>query len=118
MSHTAAGNGATTASASSAARSSRCGSRIATMSFGSSERAIGGGADGSMRSRIKYTDEPLGRIRVLPDFLPPPDQLVFRDEPVKVTIALSKQSVDFFKREAERHGTQYQRMIRRLLDAY
>ncbi|MFI5366514.1 MAG: hypothetical protein ACHQ4J_12925 [Candidatus Binatia bacterium] len=33
-------------------------------------------------------------------------------------IALSKRSVDFFKSEARKHGTQYQRMIRRLLDAY
>jgi hypothetical protein len=36
----------------------------------------------------------------------------------KVTIALSKRSVDFFKREARLHGTQYQRMIRALLDRY
>jgi hypothetical protein len=35
-----------------------------------------------------------------------------------VTIALSKRSVEFFKNEARRHNTQYQRMIRRLLDAY
>ena len=27
-------------------------------------------------------------------------------------------SVDFFKREAEKHDTKYQQMIRRLLDAY
>jgi len=31
---------------------------------------------------------------------------------------LSKRSVEFFKNEARRHNTQYQRMIRRLLDAY
>ncbi|HEY2969374.1 MAG TPA: hypothetical protein VGK75_13540 [Casimicrobiaceae bacterium] len=31
---------------------------------------------------------------------------------------MSKRSVDFFKTEARRHNTQYQRMIRRLLDAY
>jgi predicted DNA binding CopG/RHH family protein len=43
---------------------------------------------------------------------------VFQDEGVKVTIALSKRSVEFFKTEALRHNTQYQRMIRRLLDAY
>jgi hypothetical protein len=35
-----------------------------------------------------------------------------------VTIALSKRSVDFFKIEAKKYNTQYQRMIRRLLDAY
>ena len=71
-----------------------------------------------MSEKIRYTDEPLGNPRVVPDFLPRPEDLVFRDEGVKVTIALSKRSVDFFKTEARRHNTQYQRMIRRLLDAY
>ena len=71
-----------------------------------------------MSERIRYTDEPLGDPKVVPDFLPNPEDLVFRDEGVKVTIALSKRSVDFFKSEAQKHNTQYQRMIRRLLDAY
>ncbi len=71
-----------------------------------------------MSAKIKYTDEPLGRLKVVPDFLPSPEDLVFRDEGVKVTIALSKRSVEFFKGEARKHNTQYQRMIRRLLDAY
>lgn len=71
-----------------------------------------------MSENIRYTDEPLGRLKVVPDFLPRPADLVFRDEGVKVTIALSKRSVEFFKNEARRHNTQYQRMIRRLLDAY
>jgi len=60
----------------------------------------------------------LGKLKVVPDFLPAPEELAIREEGVKVTIALSKRSVEFFKREAERHGTQYQRMIRRLLDTY
>ncbi len=71
-----------------------------------------------MTAKIKYTDEPLGKLKVIPDFLPDPEELAIREEGVKVTIALSKRSVEFFKREAERHGTQYQRMIRRLLDTY
>jgi len=71
-----------------------------------------------MSGRIKYTDEPMGNPRVIRDFLPPPEKLVFHDDTVKVTIALSRRSVEFFKGQATRHGTQYQRMIRRLLDAY
>ena len=71
-----------------------------------------------MSAKIRYTDEPLGKSRVVPDFLPAPEDLVFREEGVKVTLALSKRSVEFFKREAAKHNTQYQRMIRRLLDAY
>ncbi|MBI4572887.1 MAG: hypothetical protein HY713_06330 [candidate division NC10 bacterium] len=71
-----------------------------------------------MSAKIRYTDEPLGDLKVIPDFLPSPDELAFREEGVKVTIALSKKSVEFFRAEAEKRNTQYQRMIRRLLDAY
>lgn len=69
-------------------------------------------------TKIKYTDEPLDKTQVVPDFLPSPAELAFREEGVKVTLALSKKSLEFFKSEATKHETQYQRMIRRLLDAY
>ena len=71
-----------------------------------------------MSEKIRYSNQPLGDLEVVPDFLPRPEDLVFRDEWVKVTIALSKRSVEFFKNEAQKHKTQYQRMIRRLLDSY
>ena len=71
-----------------------------------------------MSTKIKYTDEPLGEIKIVPDFLPSPAELAFREESVKVTISLSKKSVEFFKVEASKHHTQYQRMIRQLLDTY
>ena len=71
-----------------------------------------------MKGRIKYTDEPIGKLRVVPDFLPSPEELALKDETVKVTIALSKTSVDFFKKEAKKYNAQYQKMIRRLLDEY
>jgi len=58
------------------------------------------------------------KIKVVPGFLPNPEELAFREECVKVTLALSKKSVDFCKSEASKHHTQYQRMIRRLLDSY
>jgi hypothetical protein len=96
----------------------RSGSPFAMMSFESLEPAIGGKVGNWMSEKIKYTDEPLGNLEVVPDFLPRPEDLVFRDEGVKVTIALSKRSVEFFKGQARKHQTQYQRMIRRLLDAY
>lgn len=71
-----------------------------------------------MSGKIKYTNERPGTLRVIPDFLPSPEDLVFRDDGVKITISLSKRSVEFFKNAAREHNTQYQRMIRRLLDAY
>jgi hypothetical protein len=81
-------------------------------------RDIGGEVYDFMKRPIKYTNEPLGRLSVVEDLLPPPGELVFREDTEKVTIALSKRSVDFFKRQAREHGTQYQRMIRALLDRY
>ena len=71
-----------------------------------------------MNGKIRYTDEQLGDLKVIPDFLPSPEELAFREESVKVTISLSRKSLDFFKSEAAKHHTQYQRMIRRLLDVY
>jgi hypothetical protein len=71
-----------------------------------------------MKGKIRYTDEPMKVGRILHDFLPPPGQLIFKEDSVKVTITLSSRSVLFFKEEAAKRGVQYQRMIRRLLDAY
>lgn len=68
-------------------------------------------------AKIKYTNEPI-EAKVIRDFLPPPEELAFREEGVKVTLALSKKSVEFFKSEASKHHTQYQRMIRKLIDTY
>jgi len=71
-----------------------------------------------MKSRIKYTDEPMGELKIIKDFLPPPDQLVLKEDKVKVTISLSKGSVEFFKKEAKKQRTSYQKMIRRVIDFY
>jgi|GEM_PF-45212 len=84
-------------------------------------RIIGAGTGGKGRDYMKsiaYTNEPMGRLKVIPDCLPKPDQLAFREKRTKVTIGLSRKSIEFFKSEAERYGTPYQIMIRRLLDAY
>jgi predicted DNA binding CopG/RHH family protein len=71
-----------------------------------------------MKTKIKYTNESLGDVKVIADFLPSPAELSFNEESVKVTLALSKKSIDFFKSEAAKNHTQYQRMLRRLVDAY
>lgn len=68
-------------------------------------------------SKVKYTHEPI-KAEVISDFLPAPEELALKERDVKVTLALSKKSVDFFKSEAAKHAGQYQRMIRRLLDTY
>jgi len=71
-----------------------------------------------MSAKIEYTDEALGKVHVIPDTLPSPADLAFREEDMKVNLALGKKSIEFFKSEAAQHHTQSQRMIRRLLDAY
>lgn len=71
-----------------------------------------------MTDKIVYTDGEIDEVRLIPDSLPRPSELAFREEMVKVTIALSRSSVEFFKREAAKHQVSYQRMIRRLLDEY
>ena len=67
---------------------------------------------------VKYTAGEIGRVRIIEDFLPAPDDLVPREDNVKVTLALSRRSLDFFKREARKRRVPYQRMIRALVDTY
>lgn len=71
-----------------------------------------------MKSKLKYTNEPLGKLRVVEDFFPAPEDLLFKEENIKVTMSLSKASVDFFKNEAKKNHTSYQVMIRKLVDLY
>lgn len=71
-----------------------------------------------MKRNPRYTDERLGRLEVVEDFLPPPEQLVRKEDGVKVTLSLSRTSVEFFKAHAATAKVPYQRMIRNLLDSY
>jgi hypothetical protein len=61
-----------------------------------------------MKKKIKYTNESIGKVKLVEDFLPSPEELVLKDETIKVTISLSKASVNFFKKEAKKYNTQYQ----------
>lgn len=70
-----------------------------------------------MKKKTKYTDEPMN-LEVMDDFLPPPEKLVFKQAAQKVTITLSKESIDFFKYHAMKNHFPYQKMIRRVLDSY
>ena len=52
------------------------------------------------------------------DFLPSPDQLILKEDTIKTTIDLSRKSVLFFKNEAKRNHTSYQKMLRKVVDLY
>ena len=71
-----------------------------------------------MKKKIEYTDEPMGDIEIIEDFLPRPEELVFKEDNSKVTIALSRRSIKFFKEQAKKHNTQYQKMISNFLEEY
>jgi hypothetical protein len=77
-----------------------------------------------MKKKIVYTkapkeiEEALARAIPVDDFLPPPYLLLARDPSVKVTLALGKNSVEFFKKAAKENGVPYQTMIRKVVDLY
>ncbi|MBI2268423.1 MAG: CopG family transcriptional regulator [Candidatus Blackburnbacteria bacterium] len=70
-----------------------------------------------MKKKIVYKDEPIN-ARVIENFLPSPDDLIFKEKRTKVTLTLSQKSLEFFKSAAKKHGASYQAMIRRLIDYY
>ena len=63
-------------------------------------------------------DKPIGKMKRIKDFLPDPEELVYPEKKVKITISLSESSVAYFKHEAKKYHTKYQKMIRNLLDLY
>ncbi len=71
-----------------------------------------------MKKKRKYSSEKIGDVETVKDFLPKPEDLVFKEDTVKVTLNLSKSSIEFFKAIAQKHGSQYQKVIRNLLDRY
>ena len=81
-------------------------------------RDIGEKGGKYMKAKIKYTEEPMGELKIVKDFLPKPEELALKEEKVKITISLNKSSVEFFKKKAKEQHTSYQKMIRRLIDWY
>ncbi len=71
-----------------------------------------------MRKTIQYSDEALGEIKLVTDFLPSPEELSLKNENKKITISLSAESIRYFKAAARKNHMQYQKMIRQLLDEY
>lgn len=63
-------------------------------------------------------DMPIGELKRIDDFLPPPRELAVPEQTVMVTLRLSEKSVDFFKQQAKKYHTKYQKMLRFLVDKY
>ena len=77
-----------------------------------------------MKNKTKYRKAPKAvadailQSEIVEDFLPPPDKLVFKEQSVKVTLALSQRSIEFFKAKAREYNVPYQAMIKRIVDLY
>jgi len=62
---------------------------------------------------------PIGDLKRVVDFLPPPEELLPKSEMERVTIDIEKETVEFFKRKAKQvPGGKYQRMMREVLKGY
>ncbi len=61
---------------------------------------------------------PVRKIDRIVKGMPHPGGLVPSEKKVLVTIYLNKATVDFFKKEADKYHTKYQRMMRAVLDRY
>lgn len=70
-----------------------------------------------MKKKIVYTDEPMS-TRVIRDVFPSPEELMRSEEKQRVTLELTKSSLNFFKKIAQKNNASYQVMIRRLVDYY
>lgn len=69
-------------------------------------------------TKINDPDQPVGKLMRVADFLPPPEELIPDEEVIKITIAVDKETLQFFKGAAAKTGAKYQRMIREVLKGY
>lgn len=63
-------------------------------------------------------NKPIGELRVISDFLPPPEKLIPKEETIKITLAVDSKTLRFFKSSASRTGQKYQRIMREVLKSY
>jgi predicted DNA binding CopG/RHH family protein len=66
----------------------------------------------------KNISDAIAVSEIIEDFLPAPEKLIKKEDTVKITILLSKNSVHFFKEKARKFGVPYQTMIKTVLDKY
>jgi len=62
--------------------------------------------------------KPLSRVDEMALGLPNPEELAGKTPSTKINLAIDDDALEYFKGEAKRLGTSYQRMIRNLIAAY
>ena len=64
-----------------------------------------------MNKKIKYTDEPMGELRVVKDFLPRPEAMKFKKEQV-LTLRLDERTINALKDVAHQKGLGVSTLVR------
>jgi len=93
------------------------GSKVGTVVFELLEPSIGEKEERFMKNNTN-NDKPIGKLKVVADFLPPPDQLLSKGDMVKITLAVDKSTLRFFKVAAKTSKSKYQKMMREVLKRY
>ena len=65
-----------------------------------------------------WQNVPLGKMDRVVKGLPPPSGLDLQEKKVLISLYLNQSTIRFFKKEANRHGTKYQRLMRAVLERY
>jgi hypothetical protein len=60
-----------------------------------------------MKKRKTRAEEPIGKGKIIDDFLSKPKDLILKEEMTKITISLTKSSVNFFKNQSTKYHTNY-----------
>src|SRR5690242_20698194 len=91
-----------------------CGAGTSTLS----ERATGENGGSFMRKYDRFEDAPRGGLTVIDDFLPPPSQLMRKEDTIEVTSEFTRSSIEFLKQEAKKANVPYEHILRALVDKY
>ena len=77
-----------------------------------------------MKKKTSYSKAPedialaITQSERIADFLPAPEKLLKKENSVKVTVSLSKDSINFLKNKAKKSNGSYQQMLRKIIDLY
>ena len=66
----------------------------------------------------KNISKTIPKGKIVTNFLPPPEKLAKKEPKIKITITLNRESVDFFKKYAQKNNVKYQTMINEVLEKY
>lgn len=76
-----------------------------------------------MRKKIVHEEYPWPEnkpegLRGVVDFLPKPEDLVFRVKTTPITVPISEKSLAFYQKYAKKHNIAFESMLCAVLDAY